>query len=147
MIKSFLFFIIIGSSQLLAQEISLEYFSLPQDEIQSEGSIVYYSDSLSNIEVDKFLVIEGWSYDIDNREYQYFCFIKIGDIVHKLESVSRLQDESKTESVFKNEHLALSIETSYFKAVGYESYFEKGTLTISFRDVEKIIEIFGIVAV
>ena len=147
MIKSLLFFIIIGSSQVLAQEIGLEYFSLPQNEIQSEGSIVYYSDSLSNIELDKFLVIEGWSYDIDNREYKYFCFVKIGDTVHKLESVSRLQDESKTESVFKNDLLTLSIETSYLKEIGYESYYEKGTLTISSGDVEKIINIFGLVAV
>ena len=147
MIKSLLFFVFIGSSQVLAQEIVLEYFSLTQDEIQSEGSIVYYSDSLSNIEVDKLLVIEGWNYDIDNREYKYFCFVKVGDKIQKLEEVSRKKDESKTEIIFQNDHLALSIETNYLKELGYDSYYKKGTLTLISGELEKIINIFALVSV
>ena len=147
MIKTLLFLTIIGSLQVFGQEIDLEYFSLSQAEIGSEGSIIYYSNSLSNIDSNEFLLIEGWNYDIDTRENSYFCFIKIGDTIHKLESVSSSEEKSKTESVFKNDDLTLIIETSYLKELENESYLVNGTLTLISGESRKLYDIFGLVAV
>ena len=148
MIRILLFLSIFVTSQGFAQESNLEYFSLSTEEIQSQGSIVYYSDSLNNIENKKYLAIEAWDYDIDSKEYKYFCFVKIGNEIHKLNSINRSsEDEPKTKSEYKNKSLSLTIETKQFKKAGYDSYFVKGKLIIKSGTSGKSYDIFGLVAV
>lgn len=146
MIRVLLFLSIFVSSQGFAQETNLEYFSLSFKEIQSQGSIVYYSDTLNNIETKKYLAIEGWDYDIDSKEYKYFCFVKIGNTIHKLKSISQSEGKSK-KSEYKNRKVSLSIETRQFKKAGYDSYFVKGKLTLKSGASGKSYDIFGLVAV
>lgn len=147
MIKTLLFLTLIGSLQVFGQEIDLEFFSLSPAEIGSEGSIIYYSNSLPNIVSNEFLAIEGWNYDIDTREYSYFCFIKIDDTIHKLESVSRSKEDSKTKSVFKNNDVTLIVETFFLKELGSESYYVNGKLTVTSGNTRKLYDIIGLVAV
>ena len=134
------------------QETELEYFSLTAQEIRSEGSIVFYSNSLTNLDSDHFLAIEGWNYDVEQRDYSYFCFIRLEGSIMKLEADSKSNDETKSEATYKSGELTVTIRTDYYKPVESESsegesYYRKGTLTLKSGNSEISYKIFGLVAV
>ncbi|MCW8965305.1 MAG: hypothetical protein OQK82_01260 [Candidatus Pacearchaeota archaeon] len=145
--RALLFLLVFVSSQAFCEEINLLYFSLSQKEIHSEGSIIYYSDSLSNLDKHNYISIEGWNYDSKNKEYKHYCFVKIGNTIHKLISVRRTEEESKTKSIFKNDTVSLIIETKYFKKMSHESYYIKGNLTLISGKSRESHDIFGLVKV
>ena len=125
----------------------LQFFNLSTTEIDSEGSITYYSNSQINIDSNEFLAIEGWQYDISTKEYIYFCYVKIANEIIKLEKVAKPNSDNSNSSVYRKDDITLTIETHRIKPSTGESYFVKGKLIIGNKSKTKAQEIIGHVVV
>ncbi|MDH5630484.1 MAG: hypothetical protein OEY96_10065 [Gammaproteobacteria bacterium] len=145
--KVIVLFLVVFSFKAISEESGLQHFSMSFEEIQSEGSIVYYSDSVSNIESGSYLLVEGWEYISESKAYKYHCYVKVGNKIYTINSISHIQKEGKLKAVYKNDSMTLIIETEYLKPIGYESYQTKGTITLIMGNTDKIIDVIGGVAV
>ena len=136
---------LISTSCGVCQTLELDFFNLSAEKIASEGSIIYYSNNFSSIDSSKYLAIEGWDYDVTTKKYNYFCYIKIGNDIIRLDSVSTSISEKS--SVYKNDDIALTIVSKYYKKSSGESYFVKGKLTFVINNTTKTYDIFGLAVV
>ena len=136
-----------ASSVVFGDEIALEKFFLPLHEIGSEGSVIYYSDSLVDIESERFLLIEAWNYDSERQTFEYFCIVKYGNTVHRLKSTSRTEGDIYTTSVCQNDTITLSIKTIRSAQVGYESLTVEGKVILTSAGSKTSFDVVGLVVV